>query len=598
MPDDLNLSNLKPAAPRKNRKRVGRGLGSGKGRYSGRGIKGQKSRSGSHKMRAGFEGGQMPIYMRLPKQRGSYSKDAMPVGPHRTSTVPVNVSQLERFDTGAEITVESLVEAGIIKNSRTDVKILGMGELTKKLTVTAHRFSATAREKIEQAGGTANALREPLVRKRKRKAVTEPAASSEPEPDEPKLRHRVLFTALILALYRLGSWMPSPGVNSQAIQSYFNSGGRSGSILGLLNLFSGSALSRFSIFALGIMPYVTASIILQLLTVVIPKLEELQKEGEAGYAKINQYTRYLTVFLAAAQSLGYAYLFKRQSTGNGHHVLEANAGRLVLIVLTLTAGTTLLMWMGELITKRGVGNGISLLIFASILATAPTGIAAWYNGGTMERLFFPLVAIAIVVAVVFIQEGQRRIPIQYAKRMVGRRMTSGGTTYMPLRVNMARVIPVIFAAAVLAFPPTIAQFFPATQGWINAHFSYGSLLYIGLEGVLIIVFTYFYTAVQFNPVDQADNLRKYGGYIPGIRPGAPTAQYLDRVLTRLTLPGSLYLAAVAVLPSIFIKYGGFSQATSRALGGTSVLIVVGVALDTMRQMESQMMMRNYEGFLK
>jgi len=254
--------------------------------------------------------------------------------------------------------------------------------------------------------------------------------------------------------------------------------------------------------------------------------------------------------------------------------------------------------MGELITKRGVGNGISLLIFASILSTAPAGINAWINGGPMEKLFFPLIAIGIIVAVVFIQEGQRRIPIQYAKRMVGRRQTAGGSTYMPLRVNMAGVIPVIFAAAIMAFPPTIAQFFPTTQTFINAHFLPGNLTYLLLEGFLIVVFTYFYTAVQFNPVDQADNLRKYGGYIPGIRPGQPTAQYLDRVLTRLTLPGALYLAIVAVAPSIFIRYFGFSQATSRALGGTSVLIVVGVALDTMRQMESQMMMRSYEGFLK
>src|SRR6478609_10296361 len=404
----------------------------------------------------------------------------------------------------------------------------------------------------------------------------------------PELRRRVLFTAGVLAVYRLGSWIPAPGVDQQALQGLFSGGG----ILSLLNLFSGSALSRFSIFALGIMPYVTASIIVQLMTVVVPTLERLQKEGEAGYAKINQYTRYLTVALAAAQAIGYAFLFKREG------VLTANSGRLVLIVVTLVAGTTLLMWMGELITKRGIGNGISLLIFASILATAPAGVVAWYNGGPMEKLFFPLVAIGIVVAVVFIQEGQRRIPIQYAKQMVGRRMTSGGSTYLPLRVNMAGVIPVIFAAAVLAFPPTLAQFFPATQGWINAHFSYGSLLYIVLEGVLIIIFTYFYTAVQFNPVDQADNLRKYGGYIPGIRPGPPTAQYLDRVLTRLTLPGSLYLAAIAVLPSIFINHFGFSQSTYRVLGGTSVLIVVGVALDTMRQMESQMMMRSYEGFMR
>src|SRR6266568_7160298 len=338
----------------------------------------------------------------------------------------------------------------------------------------------------------------------------------------PVLRRRVLFTGLILALYRLGSWIPAPGVDSQQIKSVFH--GQGGTILGLLNIFSGSALSRFSLFALGIMPYVTASIILQLLTVVIPKLEALQKEGEAGYAKINQYTRYLTVGLAAAQSLGYTYLFKRSGA------LHANPGRIVLIVITLTAGTTLLMWLGELITKRGVGNGISLLIFASILAYAPSGIQAWVNGGTMERLFFPIVALGVVVAVVFIQEGQRRIPIQYAKRQVGRRQTTGGSTYMPLRVNMAGVIPVIFAAAVMAFPPTVAQFFPSTQGWINAHFSYGSLRYIGLDGVL----------------------------------------------TRLTLPGSLYLASVAELPSICIKYGGFIQATSRALGGTSVLIVVSV----------------------
>ena len=406
----------------------------------------------------------------------------------------------------------------------------------------------------------------------------------------PELRRRVLFTALILALYRLGSWVPAPGVDSDTIEEYFS--GRGGTILGLLNLFSGGALSQFAIFALGIMPYVTASIILQLLTVVIPKLERLQKEGEAGYAKINQYTRYLTVGLAAAQAAGYAFLFSRQGA------LELTAGRFVLIVLTLTAGTTLLMWMGELITKRGVGNGISILIFASILTGIPLGVSAWVNGGVMERLFFPLIAVGIIVAVVFIQEGQRKIPIQYAKRMVGRRMTAGGSTYMPLRVNMAGVIPVIFAAAVMAFPPTIAQYFPQTQGFINRHFLPTDAWYLLVEGALIIVFTYFYTAVQFNPVDQADNLRKYGGYVPGIRPGPPTAQYLDRVLTRLTFPGALYLALVAVLPSLFIRYFGFSQATAGALGGTSVLIAVGVALDTMRQMESQMMMRSYEGFLK
>src|SRR5215213_7775762 len=407
----------------------------------------------------------------------------------------------------------------------------------------------------------------------------------------PELRHRVLFTAMILGFYRLGSWIPVPGVNSDAIDSYFS--GQGGTILGLLNIFSGGALGQFALFALGIMPYVTASIILQLMTVVIPRLEQLQKEGEAGYAKINQYTRYLTVVLAALQAAGYSYLFNRQIPD-----FELNSGRFVLIVVSLTAATTLLMWMGELITKRGIGNGISLLIFASILTGLPLGIEAWVNGGIFERLFFPIMAVSVVVAVVFIQEGQRRIPIQYAKRMVGRRMTTGGSTYMPLRVNMAGVIPVIFAAAVMAFPPTIAQYFPQTQSFINKYFSYTDWPYLVLQAAMIVIFTFFYTAVQFNPVDQADNLRKHGGYIPGIRPGPPTAQYLDRVLTRLTLPGAIYLALVATLPSLFIAYADVSQALAGALGGTSVLIAVGVALDTMRQMESQMMMRSYEGFLK
>ena len=406
----------------------------------------------------------------------------------------------------------------------------------------------------------------------------------------PELRRRVLFTAAILALYRLGSWIPTPGVDPSAIEDYF--AGQGGTILNLLNIFSGGALSQLALFALGIMPYITASIILQLMTVVIPRLEQLQKEGESGYAKINQYTRYLTVVLAAMQAAGYSYLFERQGA------LTLTPSRFILILVSLTAATTLLMWMGELITKRGIGNGISLLIFASILAGLPGGIRAWYEGDAFERLMFPLIALLIIVAVVFVQEGQRRIPIQYAKRMVGRRMTTGGSTYMPLRVNMAGVIPIIFAAAIMAFPPTVAQFFPTTQTFINEHFTPTALIYVFLQGFLIVVFTYFYTAVQFNPVDQADNLRKHGGYVPGIRPGPPTAQYLDRVLTRLTLPGSLYLALVATLPTLFIRYGGFSQATSAALGGTSILIVVGVALDTMRQMESQMMMRHYEGFLR
>src|SRR5438067_4534585 len=289
----------------------------------------------------------------------------------------------------------------------------------------------------------------------------------------PELRRRLLFTAGVLAVYRLGSWIPAPGVDQTALKQFFGHGGGSGGVLQLLNLFSGSALSRFSLFALGIMPYVTASIIVQLLTVAIPTLEQLQKEGEAGYAKINQYTRYLTVGLAAAQATGYAFLFKRQGA-----LPNVNAGRLVIVILTLAAGCTLLMWMGAQITKRGIGNGISLLIFASILAYAPTGVTAWINGGTLERLFFPIIAIGVVVAVVFVQEGQRRIPVQYARRQLGNRQTAGGSTYMPLRVNMAGVIPVIFAAALMALPPTVAQFVPQWTGFVNRHFQSTSLIYL------------------------------------------------------------------------------------------------------------------------
>ena len=487
MAGELNLSNLQPAQARKDRKRVGRGMGSGKGRYSGRGIKGQKSRAGSHMMRAGFEGGQMPLYMRTPKLRGNTSADAMPIGPFRTYTQPVNLRDLEaRFEAGDEVTPESLKAKGLIRSVRKDVKLLGVGELTKKLSITVHGASATAREKVEAAGGTLTLLGSPRCGKPKnmkrrpegRSKVPRHAEAAETPPADgvadavlarqrlagPGARRRLLFTAAVLACYRLGSLMPAPGVDSAQIENFFN--GKGGSLLGLLNLFSGSALSRFSIFALGIMPYVTASIILQLMTVVIPTLEQLQKEGEAGLREDQPVHA-----LPDRRARGGAGGRLRVPVPARRARCPSNPGRLVLIVVTLTAGTTLLMWMGELITKRGIGNGISLLIFASILTSAPAGINAWINGGPIEKLFFPLVAIGVVVAVVFVQEGQRRIPIQYAKRMVGRRQTAGGSTYMPLRVNMAGVIPVIFAAALLALPQTVSSFAPDTQTFINAHFS-------------------------------------------------------------------------------------------------------------------------------
>ena len=415
----------------------------------------------------------------------------------------------------------------------------------------------------------------------------------------PEIRKKLMFTGAVLALYRLGTYIPAPGINNSAVNaiSKHSSGN---SILGLLNLFSGGGLGRIAIFALGIMPYITASIILQLLQVVVPSLEKLQKEGEVGQARITQYTRYLTVGLAFAQSIGYVFLFRSFEQSAGVTLISNfNLAKVFLIVVSLTAGTVLLMWMGELVTQRGIGNGISLLIFASIVSRIPHGLQSWWNSpDQVFRVMMPFLALGVVAAIVFVQEGQRRIPVQYAKRVIGRRMTGGGQTYLPLRVNMAGVIPVIFAASIMAIPPTVGQLvgqnknnfatsvanFFNPQGW---HYVLG-------QSIFIIVFTYFYTAVTFNPVDQADNLKKYGGFIPGVRPGRPTAEFLDRILARLTFPGALFLAAVAALPTILIDQTG----ANFFFGGTSILIVIGVALDTMKQLEAQLMMRNYEGFLK
>jgi preprotein translocase subunit SecY len=414
-----------------------------------------------------------------------------------------------------------------------------------------------------------------------------------------EIRGKILFTAGILALYRFGAHIPAPGINSAAVsQIQKELGGNS--ILGLLNLFSGGGLGRIAIFALGIMPYITASIILQLLQVVVPSLEKLSKEGEVGQARITQYTRYLTVGLAFAQSIGYVFLFRSFEKQAGATLISNfTLFKVFLIVISLTAGCVLLMWMGELITQRGIGNGISLLIFASIVSRIPGGIQAWWNNpDQVFRVIMPFIAIGVVAAVVFVQEGQRRIPVQYAKRVIGRRMTQGGQTYLPLKVNMAGVIPVIFAASVMAIPPTLGQLIGQNRAGFGTDlynfFAPGSWHYVLGESILIILFTYFYTAVTFNPVDQADNLKKYGGFIPGVRPGRPTAEFLDRILARLTFPGALFLAAIAALPTVLIN----QTSANFAFGGTSILIVIGVALDTMKQLEAQLMMRNYEGFLK
>jgi preprotein translocase subunit SecY len=407
------------------------------------------------------------------------------------------------------------------------------------------------------------------------------------------IRKKLLFTGGMLIIYRLGAHLPVPGVNLKAVNAIQKQFGGS-NILGLLNLFSGGGLSRIALFALGIMPYITSSIILELLKVVIPSLEKLSKEGEVGQARITQYTRYLTVGLAFAQSIGYVFLFRSFQAQAGESVVSKfDVPHVFLIVVCLTTGAVLLMWIGELITQKGIGNGISLLIFASIVSRLPSGVQSWWTSqDQVFKVMMPFIVLAVVAGIVFVQEGQRRIPVQYARRVIGRRMSEGGQTYLPLRVNMAGVIPVIFAASIMMIPPTVGQLakvrplqdFFTPNGW---HFVVGQSLFI-------LLFTYFYTAVTFNPVDQADNLKKYGGFIPGVRPGRPTAEFLDRILARLTFPGALFLAAVAALPTILIA----RTHTNLAIGGTSILIVIGVALETMKQLEAQLMMRSYEGFLK
>ncbi|TCJ18258.1 preprotein translocase subunit SecY [Rubrobacter taiwanensis] len=413
----------------------------------------------------------------------------------------------------------------------------------------------------------------------------------------PELRRKLFFTVGMLALYRLGAYIPLPGVNREFLAAGGVDTGEN-AITGLVGIFTGGAFNNLSIFALGIMPYITAAITMQLLTVAIPRLQQLAREGETGQKKITQYTRYFTLGLSFIQSVSVVMLFRSGALGGGV-LANSTPLDLYLIVLTLTTGTMLIMWMGELISQYGIGNGISLIITAAIISQAPNGIRTLFEGGNVLTIvIIGLLALLIITAIVFVNEGQRRIPISYAKRQVGRRMTQGGTTYLPMKVNMAGVIPIIFASSLLIFPTAILQFAGGDPDSFLVRFAQffapGELPYLVLFAILIVLFTYFYTAVQFNPIEHADNLKKTGGYIPGIRPGQPTAIYMNNVLTRITLFGALFLAAVAVVPYVIT---GFMN-VQIFLGGTSMLIVVGVALDFVRQLESQLMMRNYEGFLR
>lgn len=408
-----------------------------------------------------------------------------------------------------------------------------------------------------------------------------------------EIRNRILFTIGILAIYRLGANIPVPGVDPTKILEQVETG-----LMGMMDLFSGGALGNFAVFSLGIMPYITATIILQLLQVVIPKLEQMSKEGELGRRRINQIARYLTVGLAIMQSTAMVFTFRNYGAIPVFDFIHVS-----LIIITLTAGTTLIMWLGELINIHGIGNGISLMIFASIISRIPGQVISLFRLRGTNYLFlvlFIILAVATIVAVIIIQEGERKIPVQYAKRVVGRKVFGGQSTYIPLKVNQSGVMPIIIAISVILFPATLAQFIPV--GWIQ---SVANALSPTVEGrinpiyaiiytILIIVFAYFYTAITFNPLDTADTLRKYGGFIPGIRPGKSTSDYLSNILNRITLPGAVFLAIIALLPEILINY----MKIPFKFGGTSIIIAVGVALDTMRQLESQLTMRDYEGFLK
>jgi preprotein translocase subunit SecY len=419
----------------------------------------------------------------------------------------------------------------------------------------------------------------------------------------PDLRKKLLFVLLIVVLFRLGSQIPTPGVNVGNVATCFEQTKNEG-LYGLINLFSGGALLRLTIFALGIMPYITASIILQLLVVVIPRLETLKKEGQAGQTKITQYTRYLTLALAILQATGIVALARSRQLLQGCPdpllYKEDSLTTMLVMVITMTAGTAVIMWFGELITDRGIGNGMSILIFTQVVATFPASLwAVRVAKGWWVFALMIAIGLVLVAAVIFMEQGQRRIPVQYARRMVGRKMFGGSSTYIPLKVNQAGVIPVIFASSLLYLPAMAAQFSgnASWSTWISTYLVKGDHpIYMLLYLLLIIFFTYFYVAITFNPEEVADNMKKYGGFIPGIRAGKPTEEYLHYVLSRITLPGALYLGLISMVPLIAIALVNANQ--NFPFGGTSILIMVGVALDTVKQIESQLQQRNYEGFLR
>jgi len=431
----------------------------------------------------------------------------------------------------------------------------------------------------------------------------------------PDLRNKILFTLFMIGLYRLGSFIPAPGIDTAAVDALRENSSQQGGILAFVQLFSGGGLTTFALFALGVLPYITASIIMQVLGVVVPRIEQWQQQGAVGQRKITQWTRYLTVAIAVIQSTSFSFLFNSGAAVGGGFVLmpKFNVGTVLLVVLTLTAGTALVMWMGELITQRGIGNGMSLIITASIVSQFPAQFSTlWQNEGWLAVATFMVILAISLVGIVFVEQGQRRIPVQFAKRVVGRKMYGGQSTYIPLKVNQSGVIPIIFASSVLYLPNLVAVALPANswgdsiRNFVDRNLANpAAALYLIVFGFLIVGFAYFYTAITFDPAKQADTIRKQGGFIPGIRPGKQTERYLARILTRITLPGALFIAAVALVPNLVMSALGFGlndhngglSAAGFGFIGISILIAVGVSLETMKQIDSQLMMRNYEGFL-
>jgi len=423
----------------------------------------------------------------------------------------------------------------------------------------------------------------------------------------PELKQRIVFTLLILVVYRIGGHVPIPGINSEALLAFFSEASQGRGLLSLYDLFAGGAFRRATVFALGIMPYISASIIIQLLGAVVPYFQKLQKEGEEGRKKITQYTRYGTVFIAGMQAYGVSVFLESIHTNAGLAVVpDPGFGFRLLTMLTLAAGTVLIMWLGEQIDSRGIGNGISLIIFIGIIATFPNALLDEFqqmvggNRAILTEVFLFGLMVVTIAAVVALTQGTRKIPVQYAKRVVGRKIYGGQSTHIPMRVNTAGVMPIIFAQSIMFVPQTVLTFFPDSDfmNTLAGFFSFQSAVYWVIYGTLIVFFTYFYTAIAFNPVDVADNMKKHGGFIPGVRPGKKTAEYIDNILTRITLPGSIALAVIAVFPYVITRFVNVSFNFASFFGGTSLLIIVGVALDTLQQIESHLLMRHYDGFMK